>query len=283
MPILSVLEFEAANGSTTVTDTVDAVNWTRTVGSNAAEISTADSRSGSSCLLLEEGSSYNRDFGTSSPAIYVDGWFKPAPGATGQIVLFEVRDSNSNYSSHVWYDMTTDKIMAYGWFSTQTLYDGSDPNPFNADILPSVGDWVHIALVKNENSSSARWYINTVPVGNAIYWLNFGFSQVTLGAKTATASGATGTGNFYADDIRVSNEITFVPGSYNTLPSPPTPTIDLALSLYTLPKTELIKVTDDVYVEKSIDFQPLILPQLVGGGGGDDGGTGPAPPSQYWG
>ncbi len=283
MPILSVLEFEAADGSTTVTDSIDSVDWVRTVGANAAEITTAEAKTGSSCLLLEEDSSYSRDFGTNYPGFYIDGWFKPVPGATGQIILFEVRDSNSNYSSHVWYDMTTNKIMAYGWFSTITLYDGSTPNPFNSDILPSIGDWVHIALVKNPTSSTAEFYINTIPTGFSIYWLNFGFSQVTLGAKTATASGATGTGNFYSDNFRVSNELTFLPGSYNSLPLPPTSSIDVEFKFDFARQYITPKITDNIFVNKFSQPTPILGNQVVKLSGGDDGGTGPAPPSQYWG
>lgn len=189
---VSLLQFEGANGSTTITD-AKGRTWT---AQGNAQISTAQSRFGSSSLVLDgtgdwiEATAHaDFNFGTSGD-FYMEGWFCLASY------------SASPYLFHIWSNAANRTAMQLSnpgctldFYSSATTVQTGKVVPFQANT------WVHVAWARVGSMTYFFWDGACVYMGQPSYHTTWGDTKIYIGAAQPTASANYITGN--VDGVRI--------------------------------------------------------------------------------
>ena len=197
-----LLPFEGTNGATTTSD-LSNNNLSVSFGGTAT-ISTAQSKLGSSSLLLDGNSDYLAfDLPTLSSTFTIEFWFR-ASSLSGNSVLI----TNYGGSSSGWWIQHTNSYIKAGFIG--------DPAHIATTTTISLDTWYHVAL--SGSAGSYKLFLGGVQEGSTYT------GSTTLAGRSVTSIGALYTSSYlsffhgYIDDVRVTSGI----ARYTSNFTPPT-------------------------------------------------------------
>jgi hypothetical protein len=184
-----LLPFEGTNGATTTSDLSNNNLSLGFVGT--AQISTAQSKLGSSSLLLDGNSDYlTFDLPTLSSTFTVEFWFRASTFSTNNSMI-----TNYGGSTTGWWIQYTNGYLKVG-------FAGNSPHITSTTTL-STDTWYHVAL--SGSAGSYKLFLNGTQEGSTYTGSTqlAGRSEASIGALYS--GGYTGLFHGYIDDMRVTS------------------------------------------------------------------------------
>lgn len=211
--VTSLLHFDGADGSTTITDNIGNV-WT--VNGNA-QIDTAQSKFGGASMLLDGTGDWINSgsaaaFGFGAGDFTIEGWFRPSSLAAANICLLDTRTgANEGIAIYASGSAVGNTFSAY---SNAGPIGGGDVDVF------IVNTWSHFAVVRQ--GTTVRGYLDGVQAFNGTDARTYASASTCVIGDNYLAPSQPAAG--WLDDFRITKGVCRYPdGTTFTVPAAPFP------------------------------------------------------------
>ena len=192
--VAALLHFDGVNGSTTMTD--NSKNVLTVTATNGAAISTAQSKFGGASAFLDGTNDYltvtnSGMFGSGNWTI--EFWVYAPVGQTDKPII-EARNSAAGVGTTTGFTITMVSATEI------RVWSGSE---IIKSTVSYVNQWVNICLVKN--GSTTTMYVNGTNSGTTTSLGNMSDTSFIIGAGYYGSLSLNAFGNFYIDELRITN------------------------------------------------------------------------------